>query len=179
MMMRRRAIGYGLVLGLLSGWAIGAFAQTVSLTEKTGGAVFLSVHNNAVPMTDIGTTYTQVTAFDTSLVASASFPLFTVDAGHDTITIVRAGMYLVGFQISFSGTANSTFECAVFKNTNTEMDAAEFRRKLGAAGDVGSASGIGIFMLAATDTIMLKCHGDTAGDDMLPTNVQVALARIG
>jgi len=163
--------------------ACGLFGLIVRLSAQypqgiAGGAGFLSVNNASTEMANIGTTYTQVTAFDTALNVGAN-NLITCAADTDLCTINVAGAYLVAFQISFTGTAVSTFECAVFLNTDTELGAAEFRRKMGASGDVGAASAFGVFVLAATNTLMLKCHGDTAGDDMTPTNVQLVVVRIG
>lgn len=60
---------------------------------------------------------------------------FTGDA--DGFIVPKRGDYLVLGSVSFSGTANRTVECATF--IDGVEDHSSFRRKLGAAGDVGAA----------------------------------------
>lgn len=170
-----------LVLALVlvaSGFLAHSMASPQWQTGAVTGYIALAIDDESTQMENIGTTYTQVTAFENADTAGEGVP-FTVDAGNDTITVTQAGVYMILFQISFSGTAASTYECAPFVNTNTELAFSEFRRKLGATGDVGSASGLHVERLAANDTVMLKCHGDTVGDDMTPQMGQFVMIRIG
>lgn len=130
--------------------------------------------DQSTAMTDIGTTYTTVTAFT----ASAGRGI-TWDAGNDIATITNAGIYFITVQASFSGTGSSEFECAIHTADTTEEDEVHLSRKLGTGGDVGSASANGVLTLAASATVRLKCKGDNAGDDMTPQDVQMTILKIG
>ncbi len=66
------------------------------------------------------------------------------------ITVNTDGTYLVTCAVSFSGTINETFEAALYKN-GTVVPGVYLERKLGAGGDVGSASFIGIIDLVEDD----------------------------
>lgn len=75
------------------------------------------------------------------------------DYANDKITINEAGIYFIGVQISFSGGANITFDNALYVNS-TRQPNTRLTRKLGATGDVGSASSLGIIRVTGTSYVL-------------------------
>ena len=75
------------------------------------------------------------------------------DHTNDKITISLPGVYSVAGQMSFSGSGAATFAVHVYKNTsNTSIG---FHRKMGATGDVGSASMVGLVDCAEGDDLSI------------------------
>ena len=71
------------------------------------------------------------------------------DWANDRITVNHAGTFFVGLQLSFTGTANAVVEVAAYLD-GVRQEPVRFRRKLGATGDVGSASALGIVSVTGT-----------------------------
>ena len=69
------------------------------------------------------------------------------------IIINHIGTYFVGCQLSFSGTANGTITGGAAVN-GVVQNQTLFRRKLGTAGDVGSASFSGLILITGTPTTL-------------------------
>lgn len=101
----------------------------------------IHAHDNAVAQViPTGAAYTKITALDNVGHSSNCTP----DAANNKITIIQTGRYLVSGALSFSsGTNNVTFFGAPFLN-GVEQDNTHFTRKVGTAGDVGSASVTGV-----------------------------------
>lgn len=74
----------------------------------------------------------------------------SVDYANDRIVLNHVGLFFVGFQCSFSGTANAVIEASLYL-AGQRKDAVRFRRKLGATGDVGSASSVGLINVTGTN----------------------------
>lgn len=87
-----------------------------------------------------GASYTKVTGFADNGLNSKSVP----DATNNKIIFGTPGTYLVSHNSSFTGNTNNvTYYVAAFLD-NVEQNNLHFVRKLGTAGDVGSASFCGI-----------------------------------
>ena len=95
----------------------------------------------------------------------------TVDAGSD-------GMYLIAAQVSFSGTNNAGFHVYIYKNGATTGPFA-FHRKLGAGGDIGSASILGLVSLVEADFIELWVAAETGTPNFTVEDSQLVMVRIG
>lgn len=106
-----------------------------------------------------GTTYTKLTHFTTN----GQYSNCTPDATNDKITLTKAGKYQVIGSFSFSGTANSNWRIALF-NAGTEEECIHLSRKLGADGDVGSASFSGIIIATTSTDIDVRTRHDSVGN---------------
>ena len=116
----------------------------------------------------------KLTCFTTNGAANGTTP----DHTNDQITINVAGVYDIYFQASFSGTSSSEVRFRLRKG-GTEQNYGCIR-KLGTAGDVGSASFIapGI-ALVATDVITVYVEQDTATDDLTVVDAQLTVRMVG
>jgi hypothetical protein len=128
-----------------------------------------------ITVTTAGTYYGWVsaTAGDSNNITSD-----VADATADHLTIATAGTYYISIHVSFSGTATAVVECALFVN-GTENEHIEIYRKLGTAGDVGSASAGGIEVLSASDELSVRCTSDGNNDDIDVWSMNLAVMGIG
>lgn len=101
----------------------------------------IHVHDNSTAQSiPTGTTYTKLTHFSDNDPASNVTP----DAANDKITFTKTGYYLVNCSLNFSDDTNNVeWRVAPFLN-GVEYDSIHIVRKIGTAGDVGSASFSGI-----------------------------------
>ena len=127
---------------------------TLSLPNAVADAVGLSVeygeiYNNSTgtAVVQLSTTWAKVTGSFQGNTSSSSN--VTPNYLNDKITINAVGIYFVGVQASFSGTANAIIEGAVYLG-GLRQESIRYRRKLGATRDVGSASAIGILIVTGT-----------------------------
>lgn len=107
-----------------------------------------------------GTTYTKVTAFtDNGLSANC-----TPDVTNDKITFTKTGIYKVSCTTNFvSGTANVIFWMAPFLN-GVEQNQTHTKRKISTAGDVGSATMVGLIDVTSTSIDLdIRARHDNAG----------------
>ena len=145
-----------------------------------GGMQFgeIYVHDNSTADTVSTATWTQMTRFDTDGVSNGSV---TPSNSDDHITVGKAGMYLITISLAFSGTASVDWEFSAFKNNgNTELENVHTDRKLGAGGDIGSASLSGIIDCAANDTIELWMrHAAGVDKDITVETCTMSLVQIG
>lgn len=110
----------------------------------------ISLYDNTTADSIATATLTQLTRFDTNDPANNTSP----DHTNDHITITKAGMYMVTMSVAFSGTGSVTWTGGVYKNNGaTQLTNLQTHRKLGASGDVGSATVTGIADLAVNDTV--------------------------
>ena len=79
----------------------------------------------------------------------------TQDAGAGTLTVVNAGAYRVHASIAFSGSANESFELAIFNN-GIEVVEMQTVRKIGTSGDIGSTSLSGVQDFNIGDVLDLR-----------------------
>ena len=91
----------------------------------------------------------------------------------DQITSGKAGYIKVDARVCFSGTASKTFVVEIYKNgspTNYKLN-----RKLGAGGDVGSASCVWEGLVAANDIITLYHSSTDGGTAFTITDAQLVV----
>lgn len=146
----------------------------------TGGVPYgeISVTGNGnTTATTTKDLWVQFTEFDTD----DHEHLTDVDSGNDHIVINHTGMYSLMCSISLSGGGGKTYEMELRRNNGTEvLTHAHVERKMGAAGDIGSATIVGIHDCTTTDTIELwaRCI-DTGPAAILLKDVTLAVFQIG
>lgn len=117
-----------------------------------------------------GTTYTKCTLFTTNGLSSNC----TADSTNDKITITHPGKYFVTGSFSVkSGTNNVELKGALFLD-GVEQSNVHWERKIGTAGDVGSASFCGFISSAANKDVDFRLRHDNAGS----VNVTVTYANL-
>lgn len=115
------------------------------------GEIYAAANTTASTISTQNVWY-QFTGFNTN----GQSNLTTPDHTNDHITITKAGIYKIDFNVSFSGGGGKTYEVAVYKNNGaTELTNIHIERKLGTAGDIGSAAASGFCSCSANDTIEL------------------------
>lgn len=122
-----------------------------------------------------GVTPVKLLAFTTNGLSNGLTP----DHTNDRLTVPdaqSAGDYIVFFQCAFSGTNNATFQFEFYLNQVATGFKAS--RKLGAAGDVGSCSLIGLGSLVSLDEIEIFVDG-TAAASIVVEDAQLIAVRIG
>lgn len=132
----------------------------------------IHVHDNAVAQSvPTGATYTKITAFADNGPSSNMTP----DAANDKITVTEAGYYLCNCSLNFSdGTNNVTWFAAPFID-GVEFDSIHIVRKIGTAGDVGSASMSGILTVSTAPVdIDIRVRHDNGGS----INITVVYANL-
>ena len=121
-----------------------------AIDALVGGDVeYGEIYNNSTgtAVVALSTSWTKVTgSFQGETISSTNV---APDYVNDRITVNHVGTFFVGLQVSFSGTANAIIEAAVYLD-GVRQEPVRFRRKLGATGDVGSASAIGIAQVTGT-----------------------------
>ena len=127
---------------------------SLSLPNAVSDAIGLSVEYGEIYNNSTGTAVVALSTSWAKITGSfqgntASSNNVTPDYLNSKITINAVGVYFVGVQASFSGTANAIIEGAVYLG-GIRKESIRFRRKLGATGDVGSASAIGIMIVTGT-----------------------------
>lgn len=143
---------------------------TVGVTGYATGDFFYNGAGSGMPygsiiaegVTDTTTLTTQNVWYKCSPFDSAGATnLTTVSVAGlaDSISVTKAGVYMVNVSVSFAGTVNSTYEMSVVKNNSVWLSGLHLERKIGAAADIGVASISGTATLAADDelTIYVRC----------------------
>ena len=150
-------IGYHTLSGGLS--IIGALSTTSTVRRRgVFGGIYVNDGSTAQTI-PTGATYTKLSAFTTNDGASN----MTADATNDKITITIPANYLINCTISFSGTAISDWKMATFYN-GVEVPHIHCSRKLGAGGDVGSASMTGILSAGTVGDVDIRVRHSAVGD---------------
>jgi hypothetical protein len=101
----------------------------------------------------------------------------TADASNDKLTVTHAGKYLVTLQCSFSGSSSSTVEIFIRSGSPVAETTVGFTRKLGTAGDVGSASCVGFIDCSVGDDIEAWVESDNTS--FTPQQMQLTAHRVG
>ena len=103
----------------------------------------------------------------------------TADKANNKLVANLTGKYMVVFQCSFSGSANITFQFHV-RNGGAEITSLGCERKLGAGGDIGSCSivGIGDFTAAQDIEVYVECDG-VGAQSITPKQLSLAIKYIG
>jgi hypothetical protein len=123
----------------------------------------------------IGTSYVKVTGWTANGSSSANVvPDYTANE----ITINSAGTYELSYCCSFSGTANTTFHmAAATDDVASEADGA-LERKIGAGGDVGSASFCGEATVTAGQTISVYVKADGGGKNITIEHARLTVRKV-
>ena len=105
--------------------------------------------------------------------------LTTPSIASDNITIDTGGggVYLVGFQVSYSGSNNEVYHWAVFVE-GAEVLNISSERKI-SPGDMGSQSGVGLVTLAATDVVDLRVTSVSDATTATVDHAQLTITRVG
>ena len=91
----------------------------------------------------------------------------------DEITIGLTGVYHVGFQIAFSGSASAVFAIHVYvDDVATELGT---HRAIGTGGDVGSASAAGFISLTAGQVVSIYGNADSAAKSATLVDAQLSV----
>ncbi len=158
--------------------------------DVVGHALFNSVYGNVWDISanmNVRTTSTATyyavnnTASTTSLTAGTNYmTAVTTSGATSTLTVgsLGAGVYNSTISVSIDSDTNlTTLHCHLFKN-GTIVDNVGFERKIGTAGDVGSASGNGLINLVANDVIDVRCESDKAGAVLTLNHFNINMNRI-
>ena len=138
--------------------AITVPGTSVSDLDHEYGQIYTSTGTVTVSLT---TSWTKITGSFQNNGLSSSNVLVEQDFSH--IIINKVGTYFVGLQLSFSGATGAEFGCAVYIN-GVRQEQIRFNRKLNAAGDVGSASALGLVDITGT-AMTLEVYGVSDGTD--------------
>ena len=160
--------------------------KVVSTQEIGGSPVFTKgglpfgeiwVKGNGTADTVATATSTQITRFANNGESNNTTP----DHTNDHITINKSGKYLVTISISFSGDASVDWSFSLFLNNGTtECENVHTNRKLGAGGDIGSASMSGICDFTSGQTVELwMIHGAGVNKDITIQDCALSLVQIG
>ena len=155
-------------------------SEFTSFTNGIGaqayGSVYLHENETAVPL--VNTEYREVTIWNTTLVDDQAAALNTV-ALTNGIQVLVSGTYLVNYQISFSGVNSGAVESSITVN-GAHQAHAEFDRKLGTGGDIGSAGAHGLLHLEADDVVNVA--GQVIGNyegNYVPRQAQLVVTKVG
>lgn len=106
----------------------------------------------------------------------------TADAANSKLIIDVTGVYLITAQFSFGGTNSATFHfhpTIISDSPITELEGAKSVRKLGAGGDVGSASLTGLASLAAGDELGIMINSTADTKTIETWHAQFTIHRVG
>lgn len=120
--------------------------------EEGSGLSFgeIYMYNNSTADSIATATWTQLVRFDTV----GQYNNTTPSSASDDITILTEGKYFITMSTAFSGSGGVTWTGGVWKNNGgTQLTNLQTHRKLGASGDVGSATVSGFADLAVNDTV--------------------------
>ena len=130
------------------------------------------VFEGATEQSNVGTTGTLLTCFDTDGPSNGTTPA----NASDQITCTVAGTYEFHFYVCFSGTNGGVFQFRLRKN-GTEQSYGTTR--VGGGASFGSASFGGQITLAANDILTIYVNSDTSTDDLTVSEAQFTVRMIG
>lgn len=138
----------------------------------------IHVHDNAVSQTvATGAGYTKLTCYSDNDPSSSMTP----DAANNKITITSTGYYLVNCSLNFADDTNNVeWRIAPFLD-GVEVDSIHIVRKIGTAGDVGSASFSGILTVNSVpvDLDVRARHDDLGSVDITVEYSNLSLVFVG
>jgi len=130
--------------------AVTSAGVAAAIAVLSGASVeYGAIYNNSTgtAVVSLSTSWAKVTgSFQGNTTSSDNV---TPDFNDDRIIVGHNGVLFVGVQASFSGDASVTYEGAVYVDS-VRQESIRFRRKLGAGGDVGSASATGIIVVTGS-----------------------------
>lgn len=161
----------------------GTFAQFKGaiISAKAYGLLYTEDGDTSSP--EASQTSTGTMALLTTWRANGASSGTSVDHTADKIVVDNGGVYQIELAVSFSGDANSTYECEIYHDNvsaSPTPTATGFKlvRKLGVGGDVGSASLIGLVEMDAGDGVMIYMRSTDGGTEFLTHNAQLMVTQI-
>lgn len=142
----------------------------VSALGVYGGIALI---NGVTAQAGLDTTPVQLTGFTADTVASGVIP----DQANDQIEVDIDGVYLGLFQISFSGSNNTTFTFEFYIDGVASNFAQD--RRLNASGDIGGASMFALATLTKAEIITIFVNADGAAKTLTAADMQLLLVRVG
>ncbi len=130
-------------------------------------------------MAIVTTNYNMITNWNTVITNSQATPTNVV-LSSTGITVLVAGTFDCHVSLSIGVTGGGytpTLECALFVN-GIEQKNAEFDRKIGTSGDIGSGSFFSQLTLASNDNVSVRIQGDAAGNITI-RQAQLVITRVG
>ena len=143
------------------------------LVTALGTYAIISVDSGAVEQAAVGV----APALLVNWVTNGPDNGITADAANDKIILDIAGKYLVMLQVSFTGTGSTEFEFELY--VNSVATGYRCSRKLGATGDVGSASLLGIVDASALHDLEVYVNADGAAKAITVQDAQLYAKFIG
>lgn len=137
-----------------------------------GGYGSLKTVDGSTAQTGIGTTPVLLTQWDTNGINVGITPDHTTDS----LTVDIDGVYDINCDISFSGSANATFQIHL-RVDGVEQDEG-MHRKIGSGGDVGSAGFSGQVSLTAAQVLTAYIEADGAGKEVTVADGQFVVDQI-
>lgn len=130
--------------------------------------------DSTVSQGSIGSTFVKVQPANTQIALATNI---TASTTNFRLTVEYGGVYACFTQLSFSGTGNRDFEFCIHDTaTATSWKA---RRRLGAGGDIGSASLFAMFNMDRDDYAECFVLSTGAGGSITVRDWQFALWRVG
>ena len=148
-----------------------SLATRVQTLEKSAYGM-MYVNDAAIPQSTIGLTPSILTGFDTAGPSSG----ISVALNADSMILNYAGTYHLTGQCSFNGTNSITFNVHIYRNGSSTSIG--FHRKMGATGDVGSASMTGLLSCVTGDVISMYAAADSDNKSMTLVDAQLNAVRI-
>ena len=148
------------------------------LVSSLGVYGSITVVDANAPQGTLGTTPAKLTAF----VADGNSNGTTPAHASDQITIGVAGNYDVFFQCAFSGTGSAIFQFRLRVDGVETSPVVGCTRKMGSAGDVGSASFLApAITLAVNEVLTIYVETDDVGDadTMTVVDAQLSVKMVG
>jgi len=130
------------------------------------------VSDGSTPQSSLDTTPVKLTGF----AADGESYRATPDHTDDSITIEKAGTYLVELHVSFSGSVSATFEMHVRVNAVEKFPG--IHRKMNTAGDAGSAAASGLLVLAQGDVVTIYVEADAGSKAVTIIDASMCVSRI-
>ena len=135
------------------------------------GAIYVT--GGVTEQTGISGTPVKITGFAADGISSGTTPAHA----NDQITVGVAGDYKISAQLSFSGSASKTFLFEIRVDDITTVYT--FERKLGAGGDIGSGSMVGLLTLAANAVVSVYVSSSDGGTSITIGDGQLIVEKVG
>lgn len=152
-------------------------SNVTGIAQQAYGSVY--IHDGTNVLAAVTNAYTPVVTWKTA-VTNDQAPSINATLMTNGITVLSAGTYKVSHQLSYSGVLSGDIEAAIMIN-GVHQAHAEFERKLGTGGDVGSASAHGLFYLESNDVVnvAIVAVADADQGDYLLKQAQLIVTKVG
>jgi len=137
------------------------------------GNIYVDGNAVATPIGSSGT-WVKVAVFASSDVGLDVVPT----VGSHQISITTTGYYLVGFNVSFTGTVDDVIELEVQTTTGTRFRAVHSEVKVVATGKIMTASATSALSLTAGQILALYVNNNTAANNITAKDVSLFVVRL-